>query len=66
MVPIDSRHTRLTIEIHYWMKTRLNSYAALWGESFLGDLETNLLALVKTRAEAQAVTPPPSPASPPA
>jgi hypothetical protein len=66
MVPIDAGHTRLTIETHYWMKTRLNGYAALWGELFLGDLERNLLALVKGRAESAALKPPPSPAFPPA
>lgn len=51
MAAIDAGHTRLTIETHYWIKTRLNGYAALWGEMLLGDLETNLLALVKGRAE---------------
>jgi hypothetical protein len=31
------------------MKTPVNGYAALWGEFFLGDLEGNLLALIKQR-----------------
>jgi hypothetical protein len=46
------------------MKTRLNGYAALWGELFLGDLESNLLALVKGRAEGTTARPPPSPVFP--
>lgn len=46
--------TRLTIETRYWIQTPVNLYAQAWGELFLGDLETNLLALVKHRAEARA------------
>lgn len=49
---IDARHTRVTINTRYWIKTPFNGYSALWGELFLGDLEDNLLALVKGRAEA--------------
>ena len=41
------------IDTHYWMRTPVNIYAALWGEFFLGDIENNLLALVKQRAERQ-------------
>ncbi len=51
LAPIDAGHTRVTLDTHYWMKTPVNGYAALWGELFLGDLEDNLLALVKQRAE---------------
>jgi len=49
--PLDAGHTRVTIDTTYRMQTPLNGYAALWGELFLGDLETNLLALVRGRAE---------------
>jgi hypothetical protein len=51
LAPLDARHTRLTLETHYWIATPVNAYASLWGELFLGDLEDNLLALVKGRAE---------------
>lgn len=44
--------SKLTIETRYWMRTPVNAYAALWGEVFLGDLENNLLTLVRCRAEA--------------
>ncbi|MDE2596451.1 MAG: SRPBCC family protein [Sphingomonadales bacterium] len=49
--PLPGGRSRLTLDTHYWMKTHLNGYAALWGEVFLGDLHANLLALVKQRAE---------------
>jgi hypothetical protein len=39
------------LDTGYRMRTPVNGYAALWGELFLGDLEGNLLALVKQRAE---------------
>jgi hypothetical protein len=51
LTPLDAGHTRVTLDTRYWMKTPLNGYAALWGQVFLGDLEGNLLALVKQRAE---------------
>jgi hypothetical protein len=51
MTPLDPGRTRVTLETRYWMKTPINAYAALWGEVFVGDLETNLLWLVKGRAE---------------
>jgi hypothetical protein len=50
--PVDAGHTLLTLETRYWIATPVNDYAALWGELFLGDLEDNLLALVKGRAGA--------------
>jgi hypothetical protein len=51
LAPLDANRTRVTLETRYWMKTPVNGYAALWGEFFLGDLEGNLLALIKQRAE---------------
>ncbi len=51
LTPIDAGHTLLTLETRYWIATPVNGYASLWGELFLGDLENNLLALVKHRAE---------------
>ncbi len=49
--PVDAGHTRVTLDTRYWMKTPVNVYSALWGELILGDLENNLLALIKQRAE---------------
>lgn len=54
LAPLGPDRTRVTLETRYWMKTPVNGYSALWGEVFLGDLEGNLLALVKQRAERRA------------
>jgi hypothetical protein len=51
LTPIDPHHTRLTISTTYWIRTPVNGYSAAWGEVFLGDLENNLLAIVRGRAE---------------
>ncbi len=45
---------RLTLETRYSMRSRMAWYAALWGELFLGDISTNVLTLVKDRAESSA------------
>jgi len=51
MQSLGQGQTRLTIHTDYWMQTPVNVYSHLWGEMFLGDVENNLLALVKGRAE---------------
>lgn len=51
MQPLGDGRTRVTIYTRYWIKTPVNAYSNLWGQVFLGDLENNLLALVKQRAE---------------
>jgi hypothetical protein len=50
--PLGAGRTRLVLTTRYWIRTPVNAYSQLWGELFLGDLENNLLALVKHRAEA--------------
>lgn len=47
--PVDSAHSRVTIRTTYAIRTRVNFYAALWGEWMLGDLEDNLLGLINQR-----------------
>lgn len=49
--PLPGGRSRVTLETAYWMKTPVNGYARLWGEVFVGDLENNLLAVIKQRAE---------------
>jgi hypothetical protein len=51
LTPVDAHRTLVTLHTRYWIATPVNAYAALWGELFLGDLEDNLLAIVKGRAE---------------
>lgn len=43
--------SRVTLTTRYWMRTPVNAYCGLWGELFLGDLESNLLAVIRQRAE---------------
>ncbi|HEU0044974.1 SRPBCC family protein [Sphingomonas sp.] len=52
--PVAPGLTRLTLHTQYRLRTPVNGYAKLWGELFLGDLENNLLALIKDRAETAA------------
>jgi len=49
--PLSSDTTLLTLRTRYIARTHVNAYAALWGEVLLGDIETNVLAIVKHRAE---------------
>lgn len=51
LVPLGPNRTRVALDTTYWIRTPVNAYSAAWGQLFLGDLENNLLALVKERAE---------------
>jgi hypothetical protein len=51
---VGDGRTRVVLTTRYWIRTPVNAYSRLWGELFLGDLENNLLALVKHRAETPA------------
>lgn len=43
--------TELRLETDYIARTPFNLYAAMWGELVLGDIQTNILAVVKARVE---------------
>lgn len=43
--------TLVTLLTTYRMRTRLGWYLELWGEKMLGDVETNVLTIIKQRAE---------------
>lgn len=49
--PISQNQTRLTLDTQYTMSTPVNAYGALWGELILGDIQTNILHIVKHRTE---------------
>ncbi|MBO9518016.1 MAG: SRPBCC family protein [Porphyrobacter sp.] len=49
--PLPNGKHLLTLETRYIARTPFNSYASLWGELFLGDLEMNLLEMIRARAE---------------
>jgi hypothetical protein len=44
--------TRVVLETEYVLRTPLRHYAAWWGETLLGDIQDNVLAIIKGRAEA--------------
>ena len=48
--PLSGNQTRVTLHTSYRVRTPINGYARLWGELLLGDLENNLLALIRQRA----------------
>jgi hypothetical protein len=50
--PIAPNRTRLVLTTHYSMKVRLTGYFQWWGERFLGDVQNNVLAIVKDRVSA--------------
>lgn len=66
LTPLADGRTRVTIDTRYRLRTPVNLYSRLWGELFLGDLENNLLAIIKTRAEHRRVGQTPSVAVSPA
>lgn len=49
--PLTPDRTLLTLETNYIAKTHVNPYAELWGELLLGDVQNNVLAVIKHRAE---------------
>ena len=51
---LPAGRTRVTLETRYRLQTPLNAYAGWWGEFLLGDIQDNVLAIVKGRAEAPA------------
>ncbi|MEL1251617.1 hypothetical protein [Aurantiacibacter gilvus] len=48
----DGRHL-LRLHTTYAAQTHFNGYAALWGELFLGDIQANVLEVIRQRAEGQ-------------
>jgi hypothetical protein len=53
LTPLGRGTTRLTLRTNYIVKTHVNPYAAFWGEILLGDIQNNVLAIIKQRAEAR-------------
>jgi hypothetical protein len=49
--PLPGGRTRITLHTDYWVQTPVNGYSRLWGELLLGDVESNILAIIKGRAE---------------
>jgi hypothetical protein len=52
---ISGGATELTLTTRYIAKTHINPYARLWGELMMGDVEENVLTIIKDRAERTSV-----------
>lgn len=57
LTPLPGNRTELTLYTDYRLNTPLNHYAALWGNFMLGDIQDNILHIVKDRSEAAAAQP---------
>ncbi len=51
LTPLKGGRVRVSLATTYRMRSRLGWYAGLWGERMLGDVEDNVLAIIKQRAE---------------
>ncbi|WP_139792386.1 SRPBCC family protein [Henriciella litoralis] len=49
--PLPGNRVRLTLDTTYTAQTPINAYAYLWGELILGDIQSNVLQIIKDRAE---------------
>ncbi len=47
--PLNARQTLLTLSSAYELDTRINGYAAFWGDELLTDFQQRLLAVIKKR-----------------
>ena len=56
LTPISDNVTELTLTTRYVAKTRVNAYAGMWGELMMGDIQENVLTIIKERAERAAVS----------
>lgn len=51
LISISPTQTRVRLITNYALRTRLASYASWWGELLLGDIQENVLTIIKERAE---------------
>ncbi len=49
--PLGDDRVRVTLHTTYRMRSRLSWYLEAWGELLLGDVEDNILTIIKQRAE---------------
>lgn len=53
ITPLTEDATLVTLRTNYIAKTHVNIYAKFWGEILLGDIQNNVLEIIKHRAEAK-------------
>lgn len=49
--PLPNGDTRLTLTTRYIARSHANAYGVVWGEIWLGDIQSNVLSIIKARAE---------------
>jgi hypothetical protein len=49
--PRPAGGSRLTLTTRYTVVTHMNAWASLWGEVLIGDIQSNILAIIRDRAE---------------
>jgi hypothetical protein len=54
--PLGDGRTEVTLTTRYIAMTHVNPYAKLWGELMMGDVQDNVLAIIKGRAERAAAS----------
>jgi hypothetical protein len=54
LISISPSVTRVRLTTRYSMRTQLTGYLMWWGERLLGDIQTNVLTIVRERAQATA------------
>lgn len=61
LTPLPNGSTRLDLFSTYKVNTAVNAYSSLWGELIIGDVQTNILAIVKERVRSSTDEPAVSP-----
>lgn len=51
LIPLVNGQTKLVLDTNYTVTTPINLYSKLWGELILGDIQNNVLQIVKDRSE---------------
>jgi hypothetical protein len=51
LTPLAGGRTEVTLETRYELRTPVNPYASWWGGWMLGDIQDNILQIIKDRAE---------------
>ncbi len=52
LTPLENGLTQLDLSTRFRVQTPVNTYASMWSELMLGDIQTNVLHIVRDRAEA--------------
>lgn len=57
LVELEDGRARLQLKTIYEATTPVNAYSSIWGQLILGDIQRNILGLIKDRVETEPVSP---------